>query len=313
MGVIYPKVLFISNKDDLALDYLIYKFQEKGIDYIRVNSEDIVNIGVNYCLDNLQINYNDFLYDLSKMKSVYFRRAPSIFPNSIESKDTPFINGERRNFLEGMYSSLNAKWINPIFSTYKAERKLYQLTVAKRIGFNVPYTIVSNKPSDIINFVEKQGSCIIKPISHGLQVTQEGAFSIYTSEINNIKLFNKDLLFECPVFVQKKINNYRDIRATVIGNEILAVEIETDEELKVDWRKPELFKKYKSHNIPENIKQLMFKLHEKLDLIYSAFDFILTPEGEYYFLETNPAGEWVWLEREVGLPISNAIINELLL
>ena len=57
----------------------------------------------------------------------------------------------------------------------------------------------------------------------------------------------------------------------------------------------------------------MFKLHKELDLVYSAFDFVLTPEGKYFFLETNPAGEWVWLERELGLPISKTIINELLL
>lgn len=313
MEIIHPKVLFVSNKDDFALDYLIYKFQHTGVEYIRINSEDIINMSIKYNLNDIQIIYNDILYNLDEVKSVYFRRAPSIFPNSIDNRDTQYINGERRNFFEGIYTFLDAKWINPIFATYKAERKLYQLSIAKRIGFNVPETIVSNNPVDIIEFLNEHESCIIKPISHGMQVTSEGIFSIYTSDIKDIKSLNKDMLFECPTFVQEKINNYRDIRATFIGNEVLAVEIDTDDELKVDWRKPELAKRYKIHCIPEEIKQLMFKLHKELDLVYSAFDFVLTPEGKYFFLETNPAGEWVWLERELGLPISRAIINELLL
>lgn len=310
--IIYPKVLFVTNKDDLAIDYLIYKFKDRDTDYIRLNSEDIVNLSVNYDLESINLKYDNNLYDLSNLKSVYFRRAPTIFPNAIEYNDTPFINTERKNFLEGLYCSLNVKWINSLFSTYKAERKLYQLTTAKRVGFSVPKTIVSNNPSEIMSFIEEHGNCIIKPICHGLQVTREGAFSIYTSETKNMQLLDKDLLFECPAFIQKKINNYRDIRATVVGRKIFAVEIETDEKFKIDWRKPELEKKYKIHNLPDSIKKLMFKLHEELDLIYSAFDFILTPDGEYFFLETNPAGEWVWLERELNLPISNAIINELL-
>ena len=253
MEIIHPKVLFVSNKDDFALDYLIYKFQHTGVEYIRINSEDIINMSIKYNLNDIQIIYNNILYDLDEVKSVYFRRAPSIFPNSIDNRDTQYINGERRNFFEGIYTFLDAKWINPIFATYKAERKLYQLSIAKRIGFNVPETIVSNNPMDIIEFLNKYESCIIKPISHGMQVTSEGIFSIYTSDIKDIKSLNKDMLFECPTFVQQKINNYRDIRATVIGNEILAVEIDTDDELKVDWRKPELAKRYKIHCIRKRL------------------------------------------------------------
>jgi glutathione synthase/RimK-type ligase-like ATP-grasp enzyme len=130
--------------------------------------------------------------------------------------------------------------------------------------------------------------------------------------LTDLEWLNENLLLESPVLVQNKLQNFRDIRVTVIGEQIFAVEIETDELLKTDWRKPNISKKYNLHVLPESIRTLIYELHQKLGLIYSAFDFILTPSGEYYFLETNPAGEWVWLERELGLEISNSIINELL-
>lgn len=311
--ILLPKVLFVTNKDDFAIDFLIYKFKDFGVPYLRLNSEDITEYGIiwNYD-DNIYLNYNGNKYSMEELKSVYFRRAPSLFPMSINPDDTSFINGERRDFFEGLYLNLNVKWLNPIFSTYKAEKKLYQLKTAKEIGFTIPNTIISNDPKEIIKFIEDNGKCIIKPISHGLQISDEGAFSIYTTEITDTSFLETDKLFESPVMVQSKINNYRDIRSTVIGRNIFSVEIEKEDTAGVDWRTPEVKKSYRIHELPENINRLVFSLHKKLNLVYSAFDFILTPNGEYVFLETNPAGEWVWLERELGLPISNAIINELL-
>jgi hypothetical protein len=39
---------------------------------------------------------------------------------------------------------------------------------------------------------------------------------------------------------------------------------------------------------------------------------ICTPSGEYVFLEVNPGGEWGMLERDLRLPISEAIAEALL-
>jgi hypothetical protein len=37
----------------------------------------------------------------------------------------------------------------------------------------------------------------------------------------------------------------------------------------------------------------------------------LTPEGEYVFLEINPAGEYLFISRRTGLPIPEAIASAL--
>jgi D-alanine-D-alanine ligase-like ATP-grasp enzyme len=44
-------------------------------------------------------------------------------------------------------------------------------------------------------------------------------------------------------------------------------------------------------------------------LNYGALDLILTPAGRHVFLEVNPVGEFFWLERCPGLPISAAIAD----
>ena len=50
----------------------------------------------------------------------------------------------------------------------------------------------------------------------------------------------------------------------------------------------------------------------ELGLVFGAVDLIRTPSGEHVFLEVNPSGEWGMLERDLGLPISEAIAEALL-
>jgi len=46
-------------------------------------------------------------------------------------------------------------------------------------------------------------------------------------------------------------------------------------------------------------------------LNYGALDFVITPAGDWRFLEVNPNGQWLWLADETGLPIAEAIADEL--
>jgi len=39
---------------------------------------------------------------------------------------------------------------------------------------------------------------------------------------------------------------------------------------------------------------------------------IRRPDGAHVFLEVNPTGEWGMLERDLGLPIADAIAEELI-
>jgi hypothetical protein len=48
---------------------------------------------------------------------------------------------------------------------------------------------------------------------------------------------------------------------------------------------------------------------ERLGLCYGAIDLILTPDGRYVFLEINPNGQYLWIEHETGLPISQGVCD----
>jgi hypothetical protein len=45
-------------------------------------------------------------------------------------------------------------------------------------------------------------------------------------------------------------------------------------------------------------------LTDSFGINFASLDMILTPEGEFIFLDLNPNGAWLWLELELGLPLT---------
>jgi glutathione synthase/RimK-type ligase-like ATP-grasp enzyme len=80
-----------------------------------------------------------------------------------------------------------------------------------------------------------------------------------------------------------------------------------------DWRRasPEECR-WQKGELPTEVASSLQMLMSELGLVFGAVDLICTPSGEHVFLEVNPSGEWGMLERDLGLPISEAIAAALL-
>jgi hypothetical protein len=51
------------------------------------------------------------------------------------------------------------------------------------------------------------------------------------------------------------------------------------------------------------VEAALRRLMDSFELNFASLDMIVTPEGEFVFLELNPNGQWLWLELELGLPL----------
>ncbi len=308
------KILFITNRDDISVNYLISKLKLKTKSYLRINSEDINIIDFNINpKGEFNLNINNKNYNLKNVMSVVFKRTPLKFDFDKQDSNQTYLNNERKHFFEGLYLCLSkAKWINPMFSTHIAERKIFQLNQANKLGLKTPDSIITNNPILADKFLQKHDKSIIKPISNGLQIVNENIYSIYTSEIEKdfFRSYENFNLFETPVFLQERIENESDIRVVVINENVFAIRIQKNDPLEVDWRKPEVIKTYDNIRLPNELSNLLIKLNKSFGLIYSAIDLIKKPDGQYIFLEINPVGEWVWLESELKLNISETLIKE---
>lgn len=65
------------------------------------------------------------------------------------------------------------------------------------------------------------------------------------------------------------------------------------------------------YQLPEAMADRCIALTRKLGLRFGAIDFVLDQEGQLWFLEINPNGQWGWIETRTGHPIAAAIVSEL--
>ena len=99
-----------------------------------------------------------------------------------------------------------------------------------------------------------------------------------------------------PSFFQKCIEKEYEIRTFFIENDYYSMAIfsQNDEQTKIDFRnynesKPNKFIPY---ILPEDIKSKLIELMKCINLNCGSIDLIVGKDGNYYFLEVNPVGQY---------------------
>lgn len=318
------KVLIISNKADVTSDFIVKSLKNQGVDYYRLNTEDLFkSVQCNFNFEGnvfeLYDNRLNITVDLLKINAVYYRRPelPIVDNADLDKGERTFIRNEYIFFLEGLYKILrHALWVNPVDAVRNAENKIYQLQIAKEIGFDTPKSLISSIHDNCINFIEsKDNDCIVKPIKSGLiNDNNNGVDKVVFTNYISPKNLTESNLNNFPNYIQEHIHKKGDIRVTVVGDEIFPAFIDSQKERNavVDWRATSSFLEHKTIEIPNRVRDQCIGITKRFGLIFSAIDLILDSNGNYIFLEVNPNGQWAWIETRLGYRISDAIINSLI-
>ena len=300
--------MIITHKDDYTVDFVVNKLNARSIPFYRLNCEEIHK--VDFKFDGEE--GGDFqIKGIASIKSIWFRRTKLPLIEGVSHSEKMYLLGEYDALLDNIYQLLRDRiWLSHPDNVYRAENKLYQLKIARKIGFNLPDTIVSNQHEVIKNFIRKhKNNVIIKPLNQGRIITEDGVKTIFTNKMSNEVISNLDNYDLTPSIIQENIEKEYELRVTIVNQTIWAAKVDSQfyDENKVDWRKKKIpFEKY---SLPKEIENLIHQLIKVLNLNFCAIDFIKYTKGKYVFLEINPNGQWAWLESEIGLPISDEIIN----
>lgn len=306
--------LLISNTIDYSTDFIALELEKRNINYLRINRDQFSNYNILYDLEknNMYIDIENEEYCISNeyLRSVYFR-AP-VFLRSSKKYDLleQLYRSQWSAFLRNLII-FDAKviWINHPVYTYQAENKLYQLKVAKEIGFDVPETLLSN-------FVPKNISddnvYVVKSLDTALFYQDDLEMFTYTSVITGKELISANLI-AAPVIIQNYLSNKIDIRVTIVGDYIFAVDItKKGNQIEGDWRKntkEDLL--YRKIILPKEIVDKIKAIMQKLNLNFGGMD-LAKVNNNYYFIEVNPTGEWGWLVSTADIPINKAIVSTML-
>lgn len=302
-------ILIVTHKEDYTADYVIDKLNSRGIDYHRFNCEDSFSEKIDLRFGN---NRSATLFNGKTITSVWYRRTklPDIRTESQEEQI--YLLKETDAFLSNLMGIIPGKWLSNPVAVREAENKFLQLKIAEDIGLLIPATIVSANKQTIKDFYDLHEKMVIKPLNTGRIDYRDGNSKLlFSSIVTAEKMENINSHELIPSIFQEYIEKEYELRVTIVGENVFAAKVmsQSDPETTIDWRRKQL--RFFPAEIPEEITIKCKKMMKRLGIAFGAFDFIKTKKGQYYFLEVNPNGQWVWIENDTGLEISEAIINYL--
>lgn len=247
---------------------------------------------------------NDLLINNTEFDLVWCRRPQKpILADSIYTEDFENAEKEAITFYQTWWQIIapNAKWVNPVNTSKLAASKLFQLKIASQLGLNTPHTLISNNPIKIKEFISQFeiGGVIYKTLSPMFWLSNNEVRLTYTKCINIADLPPDPVLQATPGIFQERIKKAYELRVTYFGDQPVAVKLKSQEHPKgeMDWRYiPTRELTVEEYTLPPSINQCCQEFMKKLGLVFGCFDFIVTPENEYYFLEINEQGQFLWIE-----------------
>lgn len=260
--------------------------------------------------------------DGDAVRAVWLRRIASAALD--DELDPALRDGCRREssaallgFLEGLG---DRRMINPLDAGQPGENKLRQLRIACALGLEIPRTLVTNDPPEVLVFHEAlRGPMIAKMLTPLTQSMHGASAFVRTSLVRPEDLRDLEGLRHSPMVFQEQVAKAYELRVAVVaapgGGRCFAGAIDATRSTagQIDWRGASPSQvAWRPGALPDEVATRLLALTRALDLVYGAVDLIVTPDGRHVFLEINPAGEWGMLERDLGLPIASALADALL-
>lgn len=203
-------------------------------------------------------------------------------------------------------------WANSPAGARDCEHKLLQLQQARRLGFKIAPTLVSNDPGAIRDFIRKHGQVIYKAfMPHTWKDADGRIYNVGVPQLDPDSVVDDVSLGLCPGIYQKYIEKRADLRVTVIGAHAFAVRIQRDDgEAFVDWR-PRIGMQdciTAACTLPQQMLDRLQALMRALGIVYGAVDLVEDHDGELHFLEVNQTGQFIFVEERVPqLPLLGAM------
>jgi hypothetical protein len=241
--------------------------------------------------------------DLPEVTAVWWRRPRSLTAAAgLRPGDARFAIRQATEALGGLAASLHVRWVNDPWRE-SAAAKTRQLAAAEEAGLAVPRTLVTNDPERARAFLDAAGRRRV--VHKALHATPEDwRTTRFVSGGGRRRLRSIRL---APVLLQEYVPGV-DVRVTAVGDALFAAAIDARETSSPqDFRPVFDAARVEACALPAGVGARLRRLLRALGLSYAAIDLRRREDGEHVFLEANPSGQWLFVERRTGLPITDAL------
>jgi RimK-like ATP-grasp domain len=182
--------------------------------------------------------------------------------------------------------------------------KTYQANIIRRFGFDIPETLVTNDPAEVLAFVsrcESEGDGVIYKSVSGTRSIVQTFGAEDRQRLARIQW--------CPTQFQRKVSGL-DIRVHVVGQRTFATRIKSAAtDYRYAQRQAGSDAELSVTQIPPHVSTACVELATALDLPFAGIDLRRTPAGAHVCFEVNPCPAYSYYESRTGAPIARSLVS----
>ncbi|MEM1319335.1 MAG: hypothetical protein AAGG75_03715 [Bacteroidota bacterium] len=314
-------ILIFSSPEEPTTDLVINWLNSKGANYRRIHGEDLLQKDFLVDVLNDKIIIGNEEIEMADVNTVWYRRWYKY------RAKVPLKNRHYRQLRHEVVEELNTlsdyifkvfaqkKWLtNPFVN--RLHNKLDALRVAKECGLNIPDTLLTNDKQQLLKFYHRNNKEIVsKAIADPyVYIDDEGAnYKCYTEKLSYEFIENLGDYFHTSPFQQFIESDY-ELRIFYLDGAFYPTAIvhseTTDIKLSVSFGKSKV--NMIAYTLPDSIKQKLKKTMDALNLNTCSIDMLKTKDGEYYFLEGNPIGQFMGYGAALNYNLDEKVANWLI-
>jgi len=237
--------------------------------------------------------------------AIWIRRSepPVLNPKTSEA-DKKFVENEYRNFnytVHYVLETLPVRCVNKYSAARFVNNKGVQLHLARVCGLKIPKTVLTNSPQAIKGFfTDNPNRMICKSLTPHMWERQSGGGVAITEtfEITREELPRDEILTYAPGIYQDMVVKQFDVRTVLMGDRIYSFALHNPKKA-LDWRADASKGKVDVEIIatPPDVEKGLLAFARKTGACFGSIDFAIDMEGQWWFLEINEQGQFLWLDQ----------------
>lgn len=192
-------------------------------------------------------------------------------------------------------------WLTPLDQLGGAENKPFQYRRAAAFGVPVPDWVVTTDPVA----VPREGRWVAKPLGPGSFIDADGNGRVVPTAIVDTR--DRDTITRVPFILQRLIEAKTHARVITVSETVWSATLPA-EHLPLDWRlSAEGHHGFTPVPAPDHVHSLALDAARSTGVGYTAQDWIQDTSGDWWFIDLNPAGQWLFLPVQVADSVAAAI------
>jgi glutathione synthase/RimK-type ligase-like ATP-grasp enzyme len=189
--------------------------------------------------------------------------------------------------------------MNPYSVSRLIRHKPVQLHFARVSGLKTPATLMSNAPQAIRSFFDDGHRIVCKPfVSHFWENSAGSTAVAGTFELSRDQLPEDEVFTFAPAIYQQRVAKSFDVRTVLMGQSVYSFALRTQDGA-LDWRPQAALGKTRVEPVatPAQVERALLTFAQKTGVCFGSADFAVDANGEWWFLEINEQGQFLWLDQ----------------